>query len=41
MALVPQVPGHLAHGEERRLHELPVDDLHQRQVLDRLARRAV
>ena len=30
---------HLTHSEEWRPHELPVDDLHQREVLGRLARR--
>ena len=41
MAVVPKMPGHLAHSEERRLHELPVDQRHQAQVLGALSGRAM
>ena len=38
MALVSEMPGHVAHAVERRLHELPVDQRHQSEVLGALAR---
>jgi hypothetical protein len=37
MALGVQVPGHLAHAEERRLQELPVDPAPQAEVQPGLA----